>query len=227
MTDFNDFSDIEFGENADPRCPVVLVLDASSSMAEPRPGETLTPLEHLNNGLDTLVTELNQDPLARRRVELSVVAFGTEVMPATDFATVDKITLPILEPAGITSMGRAVEVALDAIQERKKAYKANGIQYYRPQVFLITDGLPTDDVSNAKKRIADAEASKSLAFFAIGVDGADMNVLNDLAPRGALMLKGLKFDALFQWLSASQSAVSASQPGDTVGLPSPAGWAEL
>lgn len=227
MTTFDDFSDIEFGENADPRCPVVLVLDASSSMAEPRPGESLTPLEHLNNGLDTLVTELNKDPLARRRVEISVVAYGTSVQPATPFATVDNLVLPILEPAGITSTGKAVEVALDAIEARKKSYKDNGIQYFKPWILLITDGLATDDVTAAATRVKDAEARNSVAFFPVGVDGADMDALSKLSAREPLMLKGLNFEELFVWLSASQSAVSASNPGEGVAIPAPTGWAEV
>ena len=84
-----DFSDIagaiDLAENPDPRAPVVLVLDASSSMAQTIPGETQTALDALNAGLDVLISELRRDPLARRRVELSVVSFGTEVTPATPF----------------------------------------------------------------------------------------------------------------------------------------------
>lgn len=227
MTTFPNFGNLEFADNSDPRCPVVLVLDCSDSMVEPRPGEDRTPLEALNGGLDTLVRELNRDPLAKRRVEVSVVAFGTEVSPATDFATVDNLVLPTLVKSGVTSMGQAVNVALDAVEERKRTYKANGVQYYRPWILLITDGLPTDDIGEAARRVREAEDKKSAAFFAVGVEGADMDKLGELSVRAPLALAGLKFDELFQWLSASQSRVSASQPGDAVAMPSPAGWAEL
>lgn len=222
-----DFSELEFSSNPDPRCPVVLVLDCSDSMVEPRPGEERTPLEALNGGLDTLVRELHKDPLAKRRVEVSVVSFGTNVSPATEFATVDELVLPTLVRSGVTNMGGALEVALDALEERKKAYKANGIQYYRPWVLLLTDGLSTSPVEVAAERIRKGEAEKKLAFFAVGVDGADMDALNKVSVREPLMLQGLKFDELFQWLSASQSAVSASNPGEGVAIPAPTGWAEV
>lgn len=222
-----DFDALEFSDNGDPRCPVVVVCDVSDSMAQVMPGEDRSPLEALNGGLDTLIKELHKDPLAKRRVEVSVVSFGTHVSPATEFATVENLILPTLVPSGVTSMGGAVVAALDAIEERKRSYKSNGIQYYRPWILLITDGLPTDDISEATQRVKEAEDKKSIAFFAVGVEGADMEILNKFGNREAVGLSGLKFDELFQWLSASQTAVSASNPGDNVAFPSPAGWAEL
>ena len=227
--DFSDFSGaIDLAENPDPRAPVILVLDASSSMSQALPGESETALNALNAGLDVLISELRRDPLARRRVELSVVSFGTEVTPATPFATVDNATLPTLVPSGITSMGKALETALDAVEARKKEYKAAGIEYYRPQIILITDGLPTDDISEAARRIKEGEAAKRLSLFSIGVEGYDHETLASLSDtRQPLKLKGVKFDELFVWLSASQSAISASTVGDKVALPSPQGWAEF
>ena len=227
MTDQMNFDALEFSDNADPRCAVSLILDCSDSMVEARPGEDRTPLEALNGGLDTLIRELHKDPLAKRRVEVSVVSFGTDVSPATEFATVENLVLPTLTRSGLTSMGKALTVAIDSIEARKELYKSNGIQYFRPQLYLITDGLSTDDVSEVAERIKELEARGAIALFAIGVDGADLDALNKIAPRGALKLDGLKFDELFLWLSASQSAVSASNPGDKVAIPSPAGWAEL
>lgn len=225
---FGDFESIEFAENPDPRVPVAIVLDCSDSMQIVRDGETRSPLEALNASLDTLVYELNKDPLAKRRVEITFVPYGSTVAPASDFKTVDELVLPELTPMGVTSTGAALEEALNAIDARKRLYKTNGVQYYRPWVMLITDGLATDDVSKVTSRIADGEGRKSFSFFAVGVEGADMNALNNLAPRGALPLQGVKFEELFQWLSASQSNVSASQPeDDKVGLPSPAGWMEV
>lgn len=229
MSDFSGFSgSIDLAENPDPRCSVVLVLDASSSMDQVLEGQTETSLAALNSGLDVLVSELNKDPLAKRRVELSVVSFGSEVTPATAFATVDKIVLPTLVPSGATSLGKAVEVAIDAIENRKKEYKASGVDYYKPWILLVTDGIPTDDTTEAVRRVKEAEAAKKLSFFAVGVEGADFGRLAEFSDlREPLKLKGVNFAELFVWLSASQSAVSASQPGDGVELPSPAGWAAI
>ncbi len=130
--------DIEFAKNPDPRCPLVLLLDCSGSMA----GE---PIAELNNGLRRLKNELEEDSLAARRVEVCVVTFGANGVQQTDrFRTVQEWQPPHLEAAGPTPMGQAIEVALKLLNERKEAYKAAGIPYYRPWVFLISDGSPTD-----------------------------------------------------------------------------------
>lgn len=229
MSNFDQFEELEFS-NSDPRCPVAIVLDCSSSMEQVRDGESQTPLQALDAGLDVLVGELHKDPLAKRRVEVSFVAYGQEVAPPTPFATVDNLVLPALQPMGTTSTGKALEVALDALEARKREYKSNGIQYYQPWVLLITDGIATDDTATAARRIRELEEKRGLAFFAVGVEGADMETLSKLTTRGALPLKGMAFDKLFVWLSASQANVSASQPGDKVALPAPTGpdgWAAV
>ena len=222
-----DFSDLTFAQNPDPRCPVVLMLDCSDSMDEPLAEEPRTPLEALSGGLDVLVSELSKDPLARRRVEVSIVAYGSDVRAATTFVTVDDLVLPTLEKSGLTSTGAALNVALDLLEERKQTYRRNGVSYYRPWIMLITDGLATDDTTNLPTRIKEAEEAKKLAFFSVGVEGADMDALSELSVRAPLPLDGIKFAELFVWLSASQARVSASQIGDAVPLPSPDGWAEV
>lgn len=224
MTNFDNFDDIELSENPDPRCPIVLVLDSSSSMIEKRPGENISPLDALNVGLDTLVSELNKDPLAKRRVEVSVVTYGSSVTPATKFTTVDNLVLPTLVPSGITSTGGAVIEALNALEARKKTYKEAGISMFKPWILLISDGLATDSTDEAIRRVAELELRNSIAFFAVGVEGADLEALGKFSSKGALKLSGVKFAEFFAWVSASQAAVSASNPGDKVALPSPEGW---
>lgn len=222
------FSDLGFADNRDPRCPVVLVLDKSESMNQVRPGESSSPIDALNSCLDVLTTHLSQDKLAKRRVEISFVVYSTEVEPATEFSTVDDgIILPLLKAEGITSTGAALNEALDAVEKRKEDYKQNGIDYYRPIVMLITDGLPTDSTKEASERLKKMQEDKKVAFFPIAVEGADMENLSSLSSTAPLKIKGVAFDELFAWLSTSVASVSASQVGDKVPLASPAGWAEL
>lgn len=228
MTDqLEDFGDLEFAENAAQRSPFVLVLDCSDSMTEARPGEDRSPLEALNGGLDRLVTALHADPLARKRAEVSFIAYGTEVAEPTEFVTVDNLVLPELKPMGVTSSGAALNAAFDAVEARKATYKENGIGYTRPIAIWITDGLQTDDASEAKRRIAEYTEKKKLTLFPIAVEGADMDAMSDIAGKQALKLDGLKFPELFLWVSASAASLSASSPGDKVVPPVPDGWAEL
>jgi uncharacterized protein YegL len=220
-----DFEQVPFGdrsrfiENPEPRCPCLLLLDTSHSMQ----GRAIT---ELNRGLVAFKEELGTDPLAMKRVELAVMTFGP-VNVASYFDTPDYFQPEPLTTTGDTPMGAAIEQGLDLIRERKNTYKDNGIAYYRPWIFLITDGAPTDSWQLAARRVRDGEQAKEFSFFAVGVEGADMNILAQIAPRGPLKLDGLKFRELFAWLSSSLSRVSASSTGDRIALPPPTGWTEV
>lgn len=213
----------ELVSNPEPRCACLLLLDTSSSMQ----GNSIS---ELNQGLRTFKQELMSDGMATQRVEVAVIAFGpTQVL--SEFQTADTFIPPELTAEGTTPMGAAIEQGLDMLEARKQIYKQTGISYYRPWIFLITDGAPTDDWRRAAERVraGDNSERKQFSFFAVGVDGADMSTLTQICSpnRPPLKLKGLSFRELFSWLSSSLGGVARSQPGESVSLPVPSGWASI
>lgn len=249
MADQLPFTNVELATNPEPRCPCVLLLDVSGSMAEvvadagKSLGQTVqqdgksyevvsggvTRIALLNEGLRAYHGDLLNDPLATQRVEVSIITFGGEVQSVTPFVSARDFSPPMLVANGATPMGSAIVAAIDAVTERKRLYRENGLHYYRPWIFFITDGEPTDAWQAAAAKVREGEKSKAFAFFAVGVEGANFDILRQIATREPLRLKGYSFREMFIWLSQSQRSVSQSTPGqeDQVKLASPAGWATL
>ncbi len=246
------FADVQFATNTEPRCPCVLLIDVSGSMAEiisdsgkdlgytvQQDGKTynavsggVTRIDKVNEGLRAYQSDILGDALAARRVEVSVITFGSQVETVVPFVSASLFEPPTLVANGETKMGAAILEAIDAIEQRKQLYRQNAVHYYRPWIFLITDGVPTDGSAwqTAAAKVHEGERSKKFAFFAVGVQGADMDTLKKISVRQPLALKGYSFKEMFLWLSQSQRSVSLSGPPgneDQVKLEPPTGWTSL
>jgi uncharacterized protein YegL len=216
---------VEFAENPDPRCPCVLLLDVSTSMQG-------ASIDALNEGLQAFQREVSKDVVAARRVEVALITFATGAQTLQDFTTADLFVPPTLVARGQTHMGAGLETALDLLESRKSAYRSSGVAYYRPWIFLITDGAPVGEdaatLDAVRERLLVEQRAQKIAFFAVGTENADFSQLQrfTVADRPPLQLKGLQFVDLFVWLSWSQQAIAQSRPGEQVPLP-PAGWAAV
>jgi len=217
---------LEFAENPDPRCACTLLLDTSGSMNGAK-------IDALNEGLQIFKNELIQDDLASRRVEVAIVTFDSQINVIQDFVTADAFEPPRLTAQGQTFMGTGIKKALDMVNERKKLYRENGVAYFRPWVFMITDGQPEGEagyiIEQASQRVKDDEEKKRVAFFAVGVEGANMDRLRSITAqdRPPVKLDGLKFRDMFVWLSKSMEVTSRSNPDDKqIALPAP-GWTNV
>jgi uncharacterized protein YegL len=223
-------------DNPDPRVAVALLLDTSRSMS----GE---PIRQLNDGFAFFCDEVKADELAQKRTEVSVITFGGTARVQIPFTEGRDLQPQPLIATGATPMGAAIMLGLDELDAQKQAYKQSGLEYYRPWLFVITDGSPTDpaEFALAADRVRSAEAAKALTCFAVGVgDHADMDKLSELSTgREPVKLQGLCFKELFVWLSASMHTVSNSgsfsssdvgvsqaEAAQPIDLPSPRGWAQ-
>ncbi len=246
----------EFAENPEPRCPVILVLDTSGSMnGEPiqELNEGLRAFAEAlkNDRLASLRVEValvsfggkvraldvrGEEPSSDTRI----VPFnprGLAVRPKAReipfdarqaFVTVDRFQPPVLTAGGETPMGEAIQRSLALLRDRKAIYKQSGLDYFRPWMFVITDGKPTDHIwEQAADQVKEEEVRRGVIFYAVGVEKADMKILARFSDaRPPLKLKGLAFGDLFMWLSKSLSVIAHSRPGEQAPLP-PVGWGSV
>lgn len=211
-------------DNPSARLPICLVLDTSGSMAG-------TPINELQEGVNIFYQALNEDEIAKLSAEIAIVTFGNEdVKILNDFASLERQNVPRLIAGGLTPMGEAIEVALNLLENRKREYKAAGVDYYQPWMVIMTDGMPTDNVNNAVQKTRALIEDRKLVVFPLAIgEQADKQVLESLSGKSALKLKGLNFKDFFVWLSKSVSKVSQSTPGEAVKLDTKAieQWAEI
>ena len=221
--------------NPTARIAVCLVLDCSPSMGANyylgnkhivrQAGESV-PIDELNKGVQHFFTSIKNDEIAKYAAEISVVAFSGKAKSILEFESIERVNTPILQidNQGGTSIGSAVELALQLLEQRKKEYRNAGVDFYQPWLVLMTDGKPTDYTHiDIAKKVQDMVLNKKLTVFPIGVgeeaDSDMMMVLSKFSPkRSPLKLKGLNFTEFFEWLSQSVYAISQSMPGETVSL---------
>lgn len=212
--------DPEFAINQERRCPLILLLDTSSSMKGNK-------IDLLNKSVNILRNDLIEDELASLRVEIAIIKFGGEKATLVqEFSNVDNFVFSDLETSGLTPMGSAVDLALDLLDQRKNIYKKNAIKSYCPWIFMLTDGYPTDKGwENAAKRIKEQQNRGKIIFFAVGVSDFNKNKLMEFCTdeRPPVSVHESKFAEMFIWISKSMKSFSNSQKGDEVDLP-PAGW---
>lgn len=201
----------------------VIVVDTSTSMMG-------HPIEELNQGLIQFGNALKEDKFALGRAEVCVISFNSTVQIEQDFTPAIDYTAPVLSAGGLTVLNEAIDVALDTLEERKELYRQTGIDYYRPWLFILTDGSASDreKEDTTKSRLKSAIANNKVVYMPMGIgeNNADILKLQEYYPNDAQTKTVLKadekhFKEAFVWLSKSVIAISNSDPkvSDQVQLP--------
>lgn len=227
------------------RFPVVLVLDSSGSMNGSRIDEINAGLSYLRVGLQAyrsgqiLVNDYIQEsnmPLSK--LDLAVIQFATDVKVVQPFSKIETFHPPKLIAEGSTAMGTAILEAIKLTEKQKQLYQSLDVQYYRPWIFLVTDGEPTDMKrgdslwEKVTKSVQNGEDNKDFLFFSVGVGHADFQFLKSISPnnRPPLKIKEGSINNMFAWLARNFEKVTSTQPNTPVQLDDPTGpngWATI
>ena len=199
------------------RLPVYLLLDCSGSMS----GE---PIEAVKQGIKALLTELKGDPQALETACLSVITFNSTARQISPLTELMLFKEPELTAGGATALGGALHVLADCIRTEVRTSTATQKGDWKPLVFLLTDGAPTDNLDEGIEALKSVSTGNIIACAA-GAN-ANTNTLRKIT-NNVLMMNNLTagdLAAFFAGVSGSIKASSKSidaKPGEAIQLPPP------
>lgn len=183
------------------KLPIYLLLDTSGSMN----GE---PIEAVKNGVDMLVSTLLSDPYALETAYLSVITFDSAAQQLVQLTELPKFQAPQLQAAGCTALGGALALLAQRIDTEVTTTTAEQKGDWRPLVFIMTDGKPTDDLQFGLEQFRQRKTGMVVACAA--GQGADTATLQQITPNVVQLATAdsSTIKAFFKWVSASISTSS-------------------
>ena len=183
------------------RLPVYLVLDTSGSMS----GE---PIEAVKNGVQVLISTLRQDPYALETAFLSLITFDSDARQLVPLTDLSSFQMPELKASGGTSLGSALQLVADSVNREVAKSTPDVKGDWKPLVFLMTDGIPTDTWQNGLNAFQNTKIGITVACAA--GNGADVNLLKQITNTVVSLdtADAATIKAFFKWVSASVSTGS-------------------
>jgi uncharacterized protein YegL len=183
------------------RLPVYLLLDCSGSMY----GE---PIEAVKNGVQVLVSTLRQDPYALETAYLSIITFDSSAKQVTPLTELSAFQQPTIEANGCTALGEALSLLATKVDQEVTKTTPEQKGDWKPLVFIMTDGVPTDDIN---KGLAEFKKRKfGMVVACAAGQGADTNILKQITECVVQLdtADSATIKSFFKWVSASVSAGS-------------------
>lgn len=185
------------------RLPVYLLLDCSSSM-------TGQPIEQVRQGLRALLDDLSTEPLALETVYLSVITFNStaqQLIPLTELMLFKE---PQIQASGTTALGAALQLLKTCLETEVRKNTESQKGDWKPLVFLMTDGLPTDDWKSAADNLKKQRIANIIAFAAGNkAEINNLKYITDTVLKSEDLSPGT-LKAFFQWMSHSILVTSKS-----------------
>jgi uncharacterized protein YegL len=183
------------------RLPVYLLLDCSGSMY----GKTI---EAVKNGVQVLVSTLRQDPYALETAYLSIITFDSSAKQVTPLTELSAFQQPTIEANGCTALGEALSLLATKVDQEVTKTTPEQKGDWKPLVFIMTDGVPTDDIN---KGLAEFKKRKfGMVVACAAGQGADTNILKQITECVVQLdtADSTTIKSFFKWVSASVSAGS-------------------
>ena len=185
------------------RLPVYILLDTSGSMF----GE---PIEAVKNGVQTLLSTLRGDPYALETAYLSIITFNSKAEQVVPLTELSAFQLPNINASGCTALGEALALLARKIDDEVTKTTTEVKGDWKPLVFIMTDGQPTDNLENG---LADFKKRKfGMVVACAAGQGADINTLQKITENVVQLdtADSATIKAFFKWVSASISTSSKS-----------------
>jgi uncharacterized protein YegL len=178
------------------------------------------PIEAVKNGVQMLVSALQGEPQALESAYLSVITFESvakQVVPLTDLPS---FQVPPLNASGATSLGDALDLLAKRLDSEIVKTTPETKGDWKPLVFLMTDGQPTD---NWQKGATELKKRKANVIACAAGFNADVKVLKQITESVVQLKDASTSDiaAFFKWVTASvtQQSQKVDVTGkDTTGL---------